>query len=849
VWWLTAQTFAFGVTAALVGVVANAMFLDAYGSGWLPATYIVIGATGVLVSAGIARSSRRFDLVPIAVTVLGVITLAFAFAWVVARDGGGSWVSGPMLVLFAILIQLGFVFVGMQAGRVLDIAGIKAAMPRIMAGFPVGAIAGGLVVGPLVAALGRTEALLLPTALAQAAFTGLVLVTGRRYAALLSRPPEPASSVHGGEEDRGTQRRGVLRLLAGRFVLLVLLYQVLSALGSQLVDFLVMDRAAARYPASEDLARFVAGYTAVMNLVIIVFLVTLAGPLLRRYGLRLGIAANPAVVTVLAVATALVYVVAGGSSLALLLMVSATRVVDLALSDGTTRTSVNAMYQVLPPASRLEAQATIEGMGVPLAIAASGVVIIVVNLLPAPLPVMIATTVLVCAAWTWAAGALHRSYRPALAESLRRRPLLDEAAVVEAGAEEAAAVRRLVARGDAEAVRTALAVVDPTGPAVPLTELRALARDPGLEVRLTALAGLAAAGDRRAAERLAGQVEEAARSTAPSVRHRVALVVDRVAEPRRWPVLAALLADEAPEVRRAALTAGSAADGEAALEPALTALRDPATAAAAVGAVRRLGTGDAGPALVSALDVALTASGATTDPWVHRLVAAVPRSPERDEVLACHLGHPDLAVGAEVLEALAGDEAAAGPVAADAEAALVSDARAALWLLAVQEALEPELAGEPADRALRRAVQDELDLLGRRVAGCLTVRHGRRELGDALRVLADGVGEVGVAVETLEVVAGRAAATLALPLLDPRLEGPERLDRLRAALPGAVGPSRPEDPVGAVVEARRSGTPSPWLRACALAAASAHGTARRLDLAEPRRVEDPVLAEQLAAVR
>ncbi|HET7761707.1 MAG TPA: hypothetical protein VFL46_05035, partial [Phycicoccus sp.] len=474
--WLTAQTFAFGVTAALVGVVANAMFLDAYGSGWLPATYIVIGGAGVVVSAGIARSSRRFDLIPIAVTVLGGITLAFVLAWVAARDGGASWVSGPMLVLFAVLIQLGFVFVGMQAGRVLDIAGIKASMPRIMAGFPVGAVAGGLVVGPLVSWLGSTEGLLLPTALAQGAFTVLVLLTGRRYAALLARPSEPAPPT--AAEERGTaRRRGVLRLLAGRFVLLVLLYQVLSALGSQLVDFLVMDRAAARYPASEDLARFVAGYTAVMNVVIIVFLATLAGPLLRRYGLRLGIAANPAVVTLLAVAMAVVYVVAGGSSLALLLMVSATRVIDLALSDGTTRTSVNAMYQVLPPASRLEAQATIEGMGVPLAIGASGVVIIVVNLLPAPLPVMIATTVLVCAVWTWAAVALHRSYRPALADSLRRRPLLDAGALVELGAEEAEAARRLVARGDAEAVRMALAVVDLSGSAVPLPELEGLARD------------------------------------------------------------------------------------------------------------------------------------------------------------------------------------------------------------------------------------------------------------------------------------------------------------------------------------------------------------------------------------
>ena len=40
---LTAEAFAFGVTLALLIVPANALFLDAYGAEWLPATYIAIG--------------------------------------------------------------------------------------------------------------------------------------------------------------------------------------------------------------------------------------------------------------------------------------------------------------------------------------------------------------------------------------------------------------------------------------------------------------------------------------------------------------------------------------------------------------------------------------------------------------------------------------------------------------------------------------------------------------------------------------------------------------------------------------------------------------------------------------
>ena len=112
--WLTAQTVAFGVMAALLGIVANAMFLDTYGSAWLPVTYIAIGFAGIVVSGAIARTAQSFDLMSIAVTVLAAAAVGIGAAWVLAVGLGAAWVSAPLLVLFPILIQLGFVFVGGQ---------------------------------------------------------------------------------------------------------------------------------------------------------------------------------------------------------------------------------------------------------------------------------------------------------------------------------------------------------------------------------------------------------------------------------------------------------------------------------------------------------------------------------------------------------------------------------------------------------------------------------------------------------------------------------------------------------------------------------------------------------------
>ena len=83
--WLTAQAVLFGIMAALLGISANAMFLEAYGPGWLPLTYILIGAAGAAVSSVVAGSARRFDLVRIAVAVLGA---AVVVAGVATRIAG-----------------------------------------------------------------------------------------------------------------------------------------------------------------------------------------------------------------------------------------------------------------------------------------------------------------------------------------------------------------------------------------------------------------------------------------------------------------------------------------------------------------------------------------------------------------------------------------------------------------------------------------------------------------------------------------------------------------------------------------------------------------------------------------
>jgi hypothetical protein len=833
-----AQAAVFGAMAALLGIVANAMFLDAYGSAWLPATYIAIGVAGIVVSGAVARTAQRFDLVGIALVVLGGAAAAIGVSWVVAM-GGAAWVSVPLLVLFPILIQLGFVFIGGQAGRLLDIAGIKASFPRIMAGFPAGAVVGGLLGGQLVTWLGRTEDLLLATALAQAAFAALVWATGRRYAGKLGSA-EAAPEERTATDDDRTARSSIGRLLATRFVALILAYQVLSALGSQLADFLVYDRATAQYPDPADLARYLAGYTAVMNAVSIAFLFLLAGPLLRRFGLRLGIAANPLVLTVLAFAMLAVDALTGGTSFVLLATVSAARIADIALTDGTTRTSINATYQVVPERTRLSVQAVVEGMGVPIAIGISGVVILVLNALPSALTPTIGLTAIVCAVWTWIGILLYREYGPALVGALQGRQLLVPTAALDSTREDEALARRLLSSQDGRSTRLGLDLLSAMSSPALAVELGGLAHDPRPDIRMAALVGLAASGDEAARRRLADEVRAGAGSTEPATRLRAAQALEML-EPTDRAAAAVLLEDDDLAVQGAALDSVRAGD-QFALEPTLAALGDARSAGAAAGAIGRLGD-----AVIPAMAGLLDAAGSPAPLSAVRLVrAATTRSTGRDQVLLSHVGHRDRELGLAALERLVAPEPAPDESVIVLDGVLLDDVRHAGRVLTVLVAIEASGDDlQESDEPLRRALSDELDLVCVRVMTGRLVRHGSARIGPALVGIGAGGSSGALAREALDVLLSPAESKQVLPLLQPGLPIAQRLDQLPA--PASGGPTDLAGWLRDLVEDADDQWRSNWLRACAVHAANARGVLDRMDVDAARALGDPIIDEVLSS--
>ena len=154
---LAGQGFALGLTMAWILIPASAIFLAAYGSELLPVTYIGAAIAGVVSSIVLAAAFRRRPLAAVATRdagrAVGRCSSRRGWCW---RRSDADWVSFALLVLVPIVVPVGFIFVVGQAGMLLDVRVLKAFYARVVAGFALGFVAGGLA-GPLLLTRARRD--------------------------------------------------------------------------------------------------------------------------------------------------------------------------------------------------------------------------------------------------------------------------------------------------------------------------------------------------------------------------------------------------------------------------------------------------------------------------------------------------------------------------------------------------------------------------------------------------------------------------------------------------------------------------------------------------------------------
>lgn len=854
---LVGQAFFFGLTVGLLIVAAFALLFAFYGPGALPWVYIVVAIFGSLTFYGFAEAQRRWSLVQVAVICEIAVAAFLVVAWAGLAFAQIAWLAFASMVIYALLLQIGFVIVGGQTGRLLDVRQIKRYFPRIVAGFVIGFMVAGAVAAPLQQLLGATEQLLLAAAMAAALMLILLLATDARYRTVLARASETG---------RQLQAPPLRSVLTKRFVLLIFAYQMLSAMATQFLEFMVMTAAGERFTGSDALAGFYGVYTFVLNLTDLLFLALVAGFLLSRFGLKFGLTFNPGGVILLLAVMVAVGVVVGPLSPLLFGLVLITRILDLTFTDATTRTSINATYQALPAHERVTVQTSVEGIGVPLALGLTGVLLLIFPLLGEVTLVHVAAfTLAISLLWIVAAVLVYRDYGANLLKSMRRRTL-GEAGLVLANDASLDVVRRLAASGKVSDVRLALDMLHaaehpllfellPTlaksaqtdiqlealsrieqlkvEAALPLVQQLSLAAgapgvqgaavrarcaleaadavelvaplldDAQVEVRLGAAVGLLRYGSTPGILAVGERLQHWQHAAAPADRCLLARVIGDTAITHFYQPLVPLLSDPEPRVRRVALTAAGHVRHPRLLPLLARNISHPATRSAASDALSAYGT-----LMLPMVDAALT-NAATPEADVVPLVRACLQVKGNDvlSLMRRHIDHPSDAVREQVLTVLSAGSFHAQP---DDRAALDAAIRREVarggQLLQAQADIESGSAA-----MVHQALAEELEQVRRRILLLLSFLYDSEAITRAGARLAHGVAaERAVAREWLDVTLASVHKALIFPLLDPKLELGQRLQQLAPHYDDTAMPCDER------LQQLSTGDRQTWVRVCAL---------------------------------
>ena len=749
---MLAHSFAMGAATVFFETAASALFLARFGASALPYVYVAAALLNTVTGVVYARAQNRVPFPRLMTGTLWFLLVSVAALRVGLALSAAGWLVFLLLVWYRALSILTDLEYWAVAARLYDLRQAKRLFGIVGSGEVVARIAGSFAVPLIVHAFGIASLVLL-SALALAACLVLVSFVLRALPTA-AEPPRVAGEA-------ASARPGLGGLLREPYLRVILLLAFFGVLAKYLVDFAFLAQMRMRYEDATNLATFFAlfsGFSQVASLLTRVFV---SGRLLSRFGVRAGLTVLPAAhvaCTALIVASGLV---PGGAGVVFWLVIS-NQAIYKTLKHPIDNPSFKVLYQPLRRDQRLATQITVETLVTPLTIGlAGGLMLLFSKVVPFD-PVVFAWVMLaVFGGWAIMARDAGHEYAAALVRALKARftdddepfsyddarslavlhntlrtgspedilfalDLLEKArvpalepTVIHLADHPSPDVRRAALRR-LEGSETAAALArirvhaqsDPV-PAVRSAALRAACRrggtgsialavaaldDASAEVRRGALTGLLAAGEEAGRERLS----VLAASPRASDRAWAGRVAGETAERGSSAVLAPLLGDPSPLVRRAAIAAaGRARDPR--LWPALVdALGDRRFRGAAAAALV-LGGPDVVDVVAACLDAAAAASVAREAAWVLGRIGGA----RAQDVLRSHLDYPDQIVRLEVLESLRLTRYAPPPD--SEESALVrrqldAEMDDAAWTVGVLRDLPPE----PPLAVLRAALVREL---------------------------------------------------------------------------------------------------------------------------------------------
>ncbi len=450
---LIAQAFFSGLSLALLYTVANTMFLGDYGSEKLPYVYIAIAIVVTLTSIGFAELQKRWSVSKLAAVTPTVFIAIFLAAWLVVVFSEVRWMSYVLMVGFTLMASLGSIVLGNQANRLFDVRQMKSLFPLVLAGQTFAVIISGLSVTPLVNLLGEPIDLMFVAAgatLIQLVFT---FITARVYSEKLGQSPTL-------ENKKNRPNKSLIQLLRKRFVALIFIYQFLSSSGTDLVNFIFINRIDAQFKDPDALASFFGNFMAGATLLTLLFLLLAAGRLLNKFGLSFGLMANPGAVTIFIITMTVVGIIIGPGAVFFFWLAVSSRILDFILTIGTTNTATKATYQALPDNERDIVQTAVTGIGIPLSTGFAGLSLLIIGAFPKLTIIhVVVYALIICFLWMVSSFFVYKDFADSLLKNLSRRNIREADLTLE-DASSLVVIERLVRSSKIAEVRLALDMLE-----------------------------------------------------------------------------------------------------------------------------------------------------------------------------------------------------------------------------------------------------------------------------------------------------------------------------------------------------------------------------------------------------
>ncbi len=425
---LLAHAFCMGTGFVFFEAPANALFLSTFDVAALPYVYMISAVITIIIGAVIARCEGRVAPSILFICILLMMAGVTLLLYLATVFSTSRWVGfGLMIWKDVQFILTGYEFRAV-AGAVFDLRQGKRLFGLIGAGEIAAVVLGGALTPLLADRLGVAPLMLIAVAGHIGALVALIVVV---------RAAPASFSLAGSNDEEVTvqaPRRPLRDLLSDRYIALFFGISILSYLSYYFVDYIYYDRVEATFTDPEELASFFGIALGVYGTINLISNIFLSGPILSRFGVRIGILILPAFV-VMGTAAMTLTTLAGAALAVVAACAIGTKLVDEVLRKSLESPIYRILYQPLPTVERLRVQTLRESIIEAGSIGFAGVVLAVLtSVFGAGVEALIWILVGLLVLWLIAAVLLGRAYSGQLARAVASRRFGGEESMLRDGA-------------------------------------------------------------------------------------------------------------------------------------------------------------------------------------------------------------------------------------------------------------------------------------------------------------------------------------------------------------------------------------------------------------------------------